>query len=749
MDDIIAEFLAETNESLTELDNSILTLEQNPNDPALISKIFRIIHTIKGTCGFLGLPRLERLAHKAEDVLGLFRDGKLDVKPEYVSLILQTLDRIKEITAGLEETGQEPNGDDGEIIATLEAVAAGHLGETISNDHHDDIPAMAAPEPVAMEPEVVDDPVVDDVAMADVPPPQQSTQQPAQQAAPQSAPQGQGGESQSLRVNVDVLEDLMTMVSELVLTRNQLLQITRQNKDSEFVAPLQRLNLVVSDLQEGVMKTRMQPVGNAWAKLPRIVRDVCNELGKKIDLEMYGQDTELDRQVLEMIKDPMTHMIRNSADHGVELPADRIAAGKPETGKIILRSYHQGGHIMIEVSDDGRGLSAEKIKKKIRENGLATEEQLEAMSTQQIQQYIFHAGFSTADKITAVSGRGVGMDVVRSNIEKIGGSIEMRSVEGKGTHFTIKIPLTLAIVSALIIGIGNERFAIPQLSVSELVLITKDGPNRIEYVDNAQVLRLRGNLLPLIDLRELIQYTPQEGSGEQEPDSKFVVVTRVAQFMFGVIVDKVYDLEEIVVKPVTRLLKNLHIFSGNTILGDGQVIMILDPAGILKVCNVSDIMENLQSAQATEAAAEIAAQGEENILLLFRAGAGAVKAAPLQMISRLEKIDVTRIDESGGRAVIQYLGHLMPVMTLSGMVPPSGEYPLIILQDQGRNIGLLVDEIIDISKYYGTLDHSDDPSMMGSAIIDARTTDIINPAWYCNGGIVIESRTDTKREAAA
>lgn len=749
MDDIIAEFLAETNEGLTELDNSILTLEQNPNDPALISKIFRIIHTIKGTCGFLGLPRLEKLAHKAEDVLGLFRDGKLDVKPEYVSLILQTLDRIKEITAGLEATGQEPDGNDGEIIATLESVAAGHLGETISNDQPDDVVPMPEEQ---MAPEVEDD-VIDDVMdepVIDSLPPQ--AERPAAQPAAQAAPQGQGeaqSSAQSLRVNVDVLEDLMTMVSELVLTRNQLLQITRQNKDSEFVAPLQRLNLVVSDLQEGVMKTRMQPVGNAWAKLPRIVRDVCNELGKKIDLEMYGQDTELDRQVLEMIKDPMTHMIRNSADHGVEPPADRIAAGKPETGKIILRSYHQGGHIMIEVSDDGRGLSAEKIKKKIRENGLATEEQLEAMSTQQIQQYIFHAGFSTADKITAVSGRGVGMDVVRSNIEKIGGSIEMRSVEGKGTHFTIKIPLTLAIVSALIIGIGNERFAIPQLSVSELVLITKDGPNRIEYVDNAQVLRLRGNLLPLIDLRELIQYTAQEGSGEEEPESKFVVVTRVAQFMFGVIVDKVYDLEEIVVKPVTRLLKNLHIFSGNTILGDGQVIMILDPAGILKVCNVNDIMETLQSAQAAEAAAELAAQGEENILLLFRAGAGAIKAAPLQMISRLEKIDVSRIDESGGRPVIQYLGHLMPVMTLSGMVPPSGEYPLIILQDQGRNIGLLADEIIDISKYYGTPDHSEDPSMLGSAIIDSRTTDIINPAWYCNGGIIIENRTDTKQEVAA
>ncbi len=419
MDDIIAEFLTETSESMTELDNLLVLLEQTPHDKELITKIFRVIHTIKGTCGFLGLPRLERIAHKSEDVLGLFRDGKLQAEPASISLILEALDSIKEIIPGIEATGHEPEGDDSSVCNRLEALASGHLGGTISNDT--DMNNVAAL-------------------------PIQNQGADAQSAPIPSGSNEHGLETQSLRVSVDVLENLMTMVSELVLTRNQLLQICRQNKDSSFSAPLQRLNLVVSDLQEGVMKTRMQPVGNAWAKLPRIVRDVCRELNKKIELEMYGQDTELDRQVLEMIKDPLTHMIRNSADHGIEPPEDRLHAGKAETGKIILRSYHQGGHIMIEISDDGRGLPLEKIKNKLLQNRLVTEDQLQALSVQQIQQYIFHPGFSTADQITAVSGRGVGMDVVRANIEKIGGSIEMRSTEGKGTHFTIKIPLTWAIV---------------------------------------------------------------------------------------------------------------------------------------------------------------------------------------------------------------------------------------------------------------------------------------------------------------
>ncbi|PZP55814.1 MAG: hybrid sensor histidine kinase/response regulator, partial [Micavibrio aeruginosavorus] len=528
MDDLIVEFITETNEGLGELDRDLIKLEQNPNDKDLIGKIFRLMHTIKGTCGFLGLPRLEKVAHHAENVMGRFRDGNLSVTPAYVSLILESLDRVRTLLEHIETNGTEPEGSDAELIEKLDIVFEGR-----------EAPAPVveiAPPPPPPEPEKVfsAEPMDSDELqrifdMTPGPMDMPASPPPAAEPAPEPAPQPskevavaaaapketapkeakETGESslanQSLRVNVDVLENLMTMVSELVLTRNQLLQITRSQKENELATPLQRLNHVVSDLQDGVMKTRMQPIGNAWAKLPRIIRDLSIELGKKIDLVMVGENTELDRQVLDMIKDPLTHMVRNSGDHGVEGPADRIKAGKPETGTITLKAFHEGGHIIIQIIDDGKGLPMERIKAKILQNGLASPDELEKMSAQQIQQYIFKAGFSTAEKVTSVSGRGVGMDVVRTNIEKIGGSIELNSIEGKGSTFTIKIPLTLAIVSSLIVETSGEKFAIPQLSVNELVLVSQSSENRIEIINDTPVFRLRNKLLPLVELSSLMK----------------------------------------------------------------------------------------------------------------------------------------------------------------------------------------------------------------------------------------------------
>ncbi len=444
MDDLLADFLTETNESLAELDVALVTLERTPNDEATLGFIFRLVHTIKGTCGFLGLPRLERVAHAGENILGKIRDKALTVSPDIISQVLAALDRIKMIVAHLAATGSEPAGDDSVLIATLNATAAGQTAAPAAS------PEAAAPEEIE-EPET---PVPEPVAAAPEP------------AIPQTAP---AAAAQTIRVTVDVLEDLMTLVSELVLTRNQLLQLARTQENGHFSVPLQRLSHITSDLQEGVMKTRMQPIGNAWNKLPRLVRDLSREMNKKIELTMLGAETELDRQVLELIKDPLTHMVRNSGDHGLETPAERKAAGKAETGRITLNAFHEGGHIIIEISDDGRGLAVDRIKAKALSNGLATEAELAGMSDDQIARFIFRAGLSTAAKVTAVSGRGVGMDVVKTNIEKIGGTIDLKNRPGHGTTFTIKIPLTLAIVSALIVEAGRERFAIPQLSVVELV----------------------------------------------------------------------------------------------------------------------------------------------------------------------------------------------------------------------------------------------------------------------------------------
>lgn len=713
MDDLIQEFLAETTESLNALDLDIVKLEQNPNDKDLIGRIFRLVHTVKGTCGFLGLPRLEKVAHHSENVIGRYRDGSLQVTESSVSLILESFDRIKTIVAGIAATSTEPEGDDSDLIARLDAVYEGR--ETVAS-----APVIAAPADVRIESgfaEAQNAPV-------------QDTPKTTVAGAPAAAapPAAEDASSKSLRVSVDVLENLMTMVSELVLTRNQLLQILRTQEDSSFTAPLQRLNHVVSELQEGVMQTRMQPIGNAWSKLPRIVRDISVELGKKINLDMRGNETELDRQVLDLIKDPLTHMVRNSADHGIEKPEERIATGKQEEGTILLNAFHEGGHIIIEISDDGKGLNTDKIRKKAIENEVVTEDQLKNMTEQQIQQFIFAAGFSTAEKVTSVSGRGVGMDVVRTNIEKIGGTIEMKSIFGKGTTFTIKIPLTLAIVSALIVEAGNERYAVPQLSVRELVRLTRDGENKLENIHGTPVMRLRDRLLPLVSLRQVLR---MEESGENE-SSRQVIVVQVGTNSFGIIVDRVFDTEEIVVKPVSPILKGIRIFSGNTILGDGSVIMILDPNG---VASTMGGMAGSQAEREMGAGAHAAREAEEKTsLLVFRAGDGAPRTVPLSLVSRLEEFDVKKIETSGQQKVIQYRGRLMPLIPFSDRmnIKSEGLQSVLVFSDRERSMGLMVDEIIDIVEEKIDVQISSDGNfgLLGSAIINGQATDVIDVGHF-------------------
>ncbi|MBF0394243.1 MAG: chemotaxis protein CheW, partial [Alphaproteobacteria bacterium] len=532
--------------------------------------------------------------------------------------------------------------------------------------------------------------------------------------------------AQTIRVNVELLENLMTLVSELVLTRNQLLQMVRGHDDSEFATPLQRLSHITTDLQEGVMKTRMQPIGNAWAKLPRIVRDLSVEMAKKIDLQMIGAETELDRQVLELIKDPLTHMVRNSADHGLEGPEERRKAGKPEVGKVMLNAYHEGGHIIIEISDDGRGLNIRRIRQKIVSSGLASESELDGMTEAQIAQYIFKAGFSTAEKVTSVSGRGVGMDVVRTNIEKIGGTIELKTAEGRGSSFVIKIPLTLAIVSALIVECGGERFAIPQISVLELVRVTPNSEHGIERINNAPVLRLRDRLLPLVSLERLLKL----GDEAAERDEMFIVVTQVGTYTFGIIVDRVFDTEEIVVKPVAPILRHISMFSGNTILGDGSVIMILDPNGIAGA--TGEVA--MGNSQATEVAATREGKGDEKTsLLIFRAGGKDLKAVPLALVARLEEIELSTIEHSHGKPVVQYRGHLMPLVPIDpyGQMQEQGRQPVLVFSDLDRSMGLIVDEIVDIVEERLKVQLTvDQPGLLGTAVVAGKATDVIDAGFY-------------------
>jgi len=741
MDDLLNEFLTETAENMDVLDVELVKLEQNPNDPELLGNIFRLVHTVKGTCGFLGLPRLESVAHAAESLFSRFRDGELEVTPKAVSLVLESLDRIKALLKELEKTGTEPEGNDADLIQQLESFAEDAVMEAmlvnediteVASDSDELQAAFDAAEYAARESlgaAGVDEEHFDINAggYEKVPATATANQSGLTPDLMDDQAGGHGVASQTIRVSVDLLENLMTMVSELVLTRNQLLQILRARDDSEFSTPLQRLSHVTTELQESVMKTRMQPIGNAWAKLPRIVRDLSLELSKKVNLQMIGAETELDRQVLELIRDPLTHMVRNSCDHGVELPAERRAAGKPETGTITLNAFHEGGHIIIEITDDGKGLSVDKIKGKALALGLATEAELDVMSDQAIQQFIMRAGFSTAANVTSVSGRGVGMDVVKTNIEKIGGTIELKSVQGRGTTFIIKIPLTLAIVSALIVEAGAERFAVPQISVVELVRTGRGSEYRIEDIHGTPVLRLRNRLLPLTSLRQQLRLGTELESADED---RFVIVTQVGNFSFGIIVDKVFDTEEIVVKPVSSLLRNITLFSGNTILGDGSVIMILDPNGI-----ASDIGE---ITVAETAAAELASQAEEEAddrvpLLLFHAGDDTPMAVPLALVARLEEIDLDEVEISNGQLVVQYRGGLMPLLPLraDGEISRTGRQSAIVFADRDRSMGLLVDEIVDIVEDRLSIELTTErPGMLGSAIIDGDATDIVDTSYY-------------------
>ena len=838
MDELVADFIAETREGLEALDSELVRFEQQPDDPATLDGIFRLIHTIKGTCGFLGLVRLQTVAHAAENVLGAFRDGELAVTPVAVSAVLETVDLIRSLTDALGATGSEPAGDDSALISRLEgllettAPAAGdgsvpattaqggvdarrlidRLGgdatldaaaETVVGRLPSDVfvgPLFPNADPDRLQAAIreslgalarkaergrvfatalagfvdarmtgadvervfaligealvtldVPQAAIDQLAMlVDCEPAEAARSAPEPLAHPTAeaavspdpvavapiraeapAPKGEAessGPAQTIRVSVDALEHLMTVVSELVLICNQLIQTLRLEPESPFAAPLNRLNQVTSELQEGVMTTRMQPISGAWAKLPRLVRDLAQELGKSIDLVMVGQDTELDRQVLELIKDPLTHMVRNAADHGLETPAERTAAGKPGTGRITLQARHEGGAIVIEISDDGRGLPAGKLRAKAVAAGILTPSQAEQMSDVEARQLIFLPGLSTAAEVTSVSGRGVGMDVVRTNIEQIGGAIELASVEGRGACFTIRIPLTLTIVSALIVECCGERFAMPQSSLVELVSASDGSGRTIEYIDGVAVLRLRDRLLPLVSLQALLGLEP---AGEPSAEA-CIIVARIGSFTFGVIVDRVFDTEEIVVKPVASVLRHLKLYSGATILGDGAVILILDLKGISVETGAGQCAAGVLDGDDADDAGRLQVM---SALLVFRAANDALKAAPLANVSRIEEVAADQIEWIDGRSVIQYRGRLMPIIgpdasTANAWDGPE-QRPLLVFTRDDRSVGLLVNEIVDIVESVVEPDLATvGAGALGGLIIDGVATELIDVSYY-------------------
>ena len=687
MEDLLKDFIAEAGEQIEAVAAQLVQFEQDPTDARIIASIFRLVHSIKGTCGFLGLNRLATLAHGAETLIGHLREG-VPATAERVSLILTAIDRIRYMLSELEKQPVEPEGDDQDILSAIEGQVE---------------PASSAPTP-----ETVTEPSGETDTLPAIRTDEATS--PAQAVAPST-----------IRVAVGTLERMMALVSELVLTRNQLLEITRHTEDEQLKTPLQRLSSLTTDLQDNVMRARMQPIGRLFSNLPRLVRELSSELGKKITLVTEGSDTELDRQLIELLRDPLTHMIRNCADHAIEPPAVRRASGKMEAGMVRVRASHQAGHINIEISDDGRGLDVDAIRRKALSNGLATEVELEHMSNEAVCRFIFAPGFSTAAAVTNVSGRGVGMDVVRENIEAIGGSIGLSTTWGRGTIFTLKIPLTLAIAPALIIETRGHRFAMPQHSVMEAVGITSEAA-RIENVQGALVLQLRDHVLPIADLGQLLGLDPKPLPAGVEP---LVVVMRVGSMDFGLIVDAVSDVQEIVVKPLASSLSQLTIFSGNTILGDGAVVLILDPPGVAKRIGV----ENSNEYNVSRDPVAFTPQEEPMHLIIFRAGNGPQKAVPLSLISRIEQLEHGPTLNSFGLPVMRHQGRLMPLIDLGGLPGSDGKNgrPVLVIGVGGEPMGLLVGEIIDIIEDRLDIEIADDnPGLLGSTVVQGVITEILD-----------------------
>jgi two-component system chemotaxis sensor kinase CheA len=714
MDDLLREFLTESNENVLRIEQEMVLLEQRPGDKELLGSIFRSLHTIKGTCGFLGLQRLEKVAHAAENVLGGVRDGALAPTRDLVGDVLAAVDVVKDILEGLERGEDDPTGDDEVVIGLLSRwLGGGPSTEPEDFDHL--FRAAANTRPAPCEPVVAEERT-----------PSGSPSLPRADSAPEPAT---ALAEQTLRVDVGVLDRLMDLAGELVLVRNQLTQTGRHDRESVVSMPVQQLNRVTSELQDVVMKTRMQPVGHAWATLPRLVRDLCSASGKRIELVLRGAETELDRQVLQAIRDPLTHMVRNSADHGIESTAERRAAGKPELGRIVLDSFHEGGHIVIEIRDDGRGIDVARVRAKVVERGLATAEAVADMPDPRIFSYIFEAGFSTAREVTAVSGRGVGMDVVRRNIQKIGGTVEVTSVSGQGTTFRIRIPLTLAIMSALLVGVRGQSFAIPQIGVLELVRVGAAAGGQVDEVNGVFFLRLRDELLPLVRLDEVLGFVPGDTV------TGYVAVCRAGAARFGVLVDAIHDTHEIVVKPAGRMFSGVRPYAGTTILGDGRVVMILDVSGIAQS---SEVLSRSQLDHGwMESTAGEATEDAREALLLFDAGSGTPGAVPLSRVARLEEFPLRDIEWADGRWVVQYRDRLLPLVVVGDGSVMNDQDPrqVVVLFDETGAVGLVVDEVLDIVDHSMALEsRSVTPGVVGAMVVSGRATDLLDPDHYLRQG---------------
>jgi two-component system, chemotaxis family, sensor kinase CheA len=720
MDELTREFLIESQEGLDRMERCLTELEARPDDHALLAEIFRSVHTIKGTTGFLGYKRLERLAHAGENLLGLLRDGKLAASAPVITGLLQLLDGLRFILRTIEAEGHEGDEADAELIGRLEE--------------------LQTPEPVAVKraartrsgPKKERAPRRRTTSVA--PPAEEAAGAPtAQRPQPEEppTPTRAGGEQTSaaaestLRVDIALLNRMMNLVGELVLTRNQVLQAT--SADPKMTLLSRRLDMVTADLRESVMKARMQPVSNVFSKIPRMVRDLTQILNRRVRLQMDGQETELDKSLLEAIKDPLTHAIRNALDHGIEPPEVRQAAGKDPEGVLRLRAAQEGSHVLIEISDDGGGISVERVRSKAIERGLITPERAAQLSEREVLQLIFLPGFSTASAVTNVSGRGVGMDVVRTNVEKIGGKVEIESRVGKGTTLRLRIPLTLAIIPALIVRSDEQSFALPQGALSEFVRISAGHvSSTIEWIEDAPVFRLRERLLPLVFLGRLLNPAcAREPAAERD---SFIAVLDADGRRFGLVVDGLADPEEIVVKPLSAALKGIGLYTGATILGNGDLALILDPGAIALRAHIA---LNAEDDSTPVASAEFEGVNASEYLLVEAAGRRS--AVPLRDVLRIEHIPASRVEYVGSRPVLNFAGQLLPVEDIGSVLDDARENPkaaiiVVVCRKDERHVGIVVSHVLDVATGSDLIEAGTSQYAAGVTLLKDRVTGVVDIA---------------------
>ncbi|MGA2887511.1 MAG: chemotaxis protein CheW [Terracidiphilus sp.] len=735
MDELTREFLIESQEGLDRMERCLTELEERPQDAELIGDIFRSVHTIKGTTGFLGFKRLEKLAHAGENLLGLLREGKLTADRTLITGLLQLLDGLRSILKTIEGEDKEGDGEDALLIASLEELQLPAQAQ-VKQPVHAKAGARSASSPPAppaeakpAQPMAAAPPPATTPAPAAQPEPApaatQAAKPPAEADSDPARPRIQGTAAEStLRVDVTLLNRMMNLVGELVLTRNQVLQATSADPNMTMLS--RRLDMVTADLRESVMKARMQPVSNIFSKMPRIVRDLSQSLGRRVRLQVEGQDTELDKSLLEAIKDPLTHAVRNSLDHGIELPDVRQAAGKDPEGTLKLKASQEGSHVVIEVSDDGAGINVDKVRQKAIERGVITQERAAHLAERELLQLVFLPGFSTAAAVTNVSGRGVGMDVVRTNVEKIGGKVEIDSRAGKGTTLRLRIPLTLAIIPALIVRSVNQSFALPQGALSELVHIPPEqAAAAIQWIENAPLYRLRGKLLPLVFLDRLLM-PGVEHKLSTERDN-FIAVLDADGRRFGLVVDGLADPEEIVVKPLSAVLKDIGLFSGATVLGNADLALILDPGSIAMKAGVT--MREEEAARAAEGETEADAAKTLEYLLVEAAGRQA--AVPLADVLRIEQLPLSRIEYIGYRPVLNFEGQLLPVEDSGGVLAaaqgnPEAQIIVVVCREGNRHVGIAVSHVLDVAGGGDLFEAGTNQRTGGVTLLKTRVTGVVD-----------------------